>query len=328
MGCTDAQRFELQQESTQLRSTPGQAQAAQGELQPPSLPPSRDDHWQQRLQELREFEAQHGRLPLEKEGALGAWVRSQRRGYKAFLAGEREARGMTAARAAALEAVAGWVGDIPSSQWNWFLTQLESYVSQHGHLPPTTDEALGAWVRGQRAAYRAYGRQGASAVMQQRFAALERVPGWVWREDLESEWQRRLQKLHQFVAEHNCLPHAGEPPLGRWARQQRATHRALLRGEASIMTAHRMAALEAVPYWTWEVDVEQLRDEDWQRRLGELQEFVAGHGRLPWRKEGPLGGWVGTQRRARKALDQGGQGRLRMTQDRVAALEAVPHWKW
>ena len=88
------------------------------------------------------------------------------------------------------------------------------------------------------------------------------------------------------------------------------------------MTPERIAALEAVPGWVWEVDLEA----QWQARLEELRQHAAQHGRLPLERSGSLGKWVGRQRMDYKALQRGEPSH--MTAERIAALEAVSGWAW
>ncbi len=90
------------------------------------------------------------------------------------------------------------------------------------------------------------------------------------------------------------------------------------------MTPARAAALEAVPGWAWEVDLEAL----WQEKLAALRARLAAHGRLPpWCDASGLGAWVSTQREAKKAMDASRRSRNgTMTPERAAALEGVPGW--
>jgi hypothetical protein len=84
-------------------------------------------------------------------------------------------------------------------------------------------------------------------------------------------------------------------------------------------------ALEAVPGWAWEVDLEAL----WQEMLAALRAYVAAHARLPsQRGASGLGSWVSKQRQGKKATDAGRRSDTKMTPERSAALEAVPGWRW
>ena len=68
----------------------------------------------------------------------------------------------------------------------------------------------------------------------------------------------------------------------------------------------------------------------WQQRLAALRAHVAAHGRLPPRGDAlGLGGWVGDQRRTKKAMDAGRKSKHgTMTPARAAALETIPGWAW
>jgi hypothetical protein len=92
------------------------------------------------------------------------------------------------------------------------------------------------------------------------------------------------------------------------------------------MTPTRVAALEAVPGWAWEVDFEAA----WQEKLEVLTAHLAEHGRLPpYRHPSGLGEWARNQRQGKKATDAGRRSKSgTMTPARAAALEAVPGWTW
>ena len=87
------------------------------------------------------------------------------------------------------------------------------------------------------------------------------------------------------------------------------------------MTPERAAALEAVLGWYWDYDTQ------WKTNCQILLEFVHKFHQLPTTKtiyrDFNLGIWCATQHRA-----YNGQDGLKMTPERIAALEAVPGWKW
>jgi hypothetical protein len=282
--------------------------------------------WAARLEELRAFVAANGRLPRAREASgLGLWASNQRVAYK---------RGaIPAERVAALEAVPCWAWEADFDVlWLETLEELKAFVAEHGRLPTQREaRALTLWVYTQRAAKKAMDAGSTSAEMTPaRVAALEAVPGWAWAADLEAAWQEKLEALEAYVAEHGRLPLFRDASgLGGWIHQQRQAKKAMDAGRKSSrkMTPKRVAALEAVPGWTWEVDLKAA----WQAKLEALEAYVAEHGRLP-RQGDPsgLGEWIHTQRQGKKAMDAGKTGTVRngMTPERAVALEAVPGWTW
>ena len=71
--------------------------------------------WQEKIAALRAHVAAHGVPPLQRDAAgLGIWVSNQRQAKKAMDAGRagKLGRGMTPARATALEAVPGWAWEV------------------------------------------------------------------------------------------------------------------------------------------------------------------------------------------------------------------------
>ena len=109
-----------------------------------------------------------------------------------------------------------------------------------------------------------------------------------------------------------------EVRLGTWVSSRRVDR------NAGRLSAERIAVLEAVPGWIWD-----LLEADYQENLGALGQFVEreGHARVPTfhvelfqGAEVRLGGWVSSRRRDFKV------GRL--PAERIAVLEAAPGWVW
>ena len=129
----------------------------------PAAATASEADWQEKLAALRADVAAHGALPpTGHPSGLGAWVGNQRSGKNAMDAGQSggRRRGMTPARAAALEGVPGWAWgrrgrDVPAA-WGERLAALQAHVAARGALPLQGDPSgLGAWVSNQRRAKRA-----------------------------------------------------------------------------------------------------------------------------------------------------------------------------
>lgn len=102
--------------------------------------------------------------------------------------------------------------------------------------------------------------------------------------------------------------------LGRWVASQR-----VLRTQG-LLSAERVAALDRVPGWTWDV-----QDNQWQEGLARLRTYIAQNGHIPDQsfvtEDGfLLGRWIQSRR------TQYSRGRLAL--DRVESLEALPGWSW
>ena len=141
--------------------------------------------------------------------------------------------------------------------WQQKLAALRAHVAEHGRVPPYGDASgLGAWAASQRRTKKEMdaGRKCKHGVMTPaRAAALEGVPGWTW-EITARRWPERLAALRAFVAAHGRLPPQSSQELGLWVATQRADKKAADAGKAcgKRMTPERVAALEAVPGWTWD----------------------------------------------------------------------------
>ncbi|WP_199424601.1 Helicase associated domain protein [Actinotalea solisilvae] len=134
----------------------------------------------------------------------------------------------------------------------------------------------------------------------------------------QARWTDGLRILTNYAEREG---HANVPwehiedgfPLGKWVGAKRAQRR---RGR---MAPQRIAALAALPGWTW--DAVELQ---WETGLKSLLAFQdrEGHLQVPahyWDEDGfPLGSWVRSHRRR--------GGRRTMTDEQSARLEAVPGW--
>lgn len=95
--------------------------------------------WQIRAEELRDFVAQNGCLPMITGSSLGRWLGVQRSG-----------RSLGIDRKAWLdEHVPGW-DDSTHQAWIDRAKELESFVARHGAFPTVRDESLGWWLSNQR----------------------------------------------------------------------------------------------------------------------------------------------------------------------------------
>jgi hypothetical protein len=133
----------------------------------------RDDAgWEAQLAKLNDYTREHGDCNVPRDWAedpkLSNWVSSQRKGKKKLDRGEpSEARGMTAARAAKLEALGfAWElsaavisklrseGPRNDAGWEAQLAKLKAYKRKHGDcIVPrrwAEDKPLGTWVKSQR----------------------------------------------------------------------------------------------------------------------------------------------------------------------------------
>ena len=146
--------------------------------------------------------------------------------------------------------------------------------------------------------------------------ALEALPGWTWK-PTRGDFENGLAKLAQFSSRegHSRVPQTHVEDgfkLRNWVMGQRARR--------SRLTAKQIAALEAIPVWTWDARGDALEE-----AIAKTIQFHAreGHARVPALhvEDGfPLGSWIG-QTRYNYWRGTVGQGR-------VKALEAIPGWTW
>jgi superfamily II DNA or RNA helicase len=206
--------------------------------------------FQEGLTALRQFVEREGhtRVPANhKEGEylLGPWVLNQRQSYKNGKLSE--------GRIAALEALGfeGEVQDVANeAAFQEGLTALRQFVEREGHarVPALCIEGeylLGPWVSKRRTNYKA------GKLSTERIASLEAEPGWVW-DFNEVAFQDGLTALRQFIEHegHTRVPagyQEGEYSLGTWVSTLRGRYK------AGKLSPERVAELEALPGWVWQV---------------------------------------------------------------------------
>lgn len=209
----------------------------------------------------------------------------------------------------------------PPASWDSTYALLVAYVDQHGRIPTKGVRCggaqLGIWASTQRCAR----RRGSSPLTPERAAALEAIPGWEW--EVLKGWDAIYAVLGKYVAAHRRLPpsptvYCGER-IGSWVNTQRQARRG---NSSARLTPARIAALEAIPGWTW--DPARAR---WDANCAAAAEYAQLHGHPPpsnceWR--GLLvGAWVQRQRWV-----QAGQRPGAHSPERVAALESIEGWRW
>jgi ribosomal protein S18 len=282
-----------------------------------------DEAWNARFAALNEFVSRNHRLPKCREAfgdcRIGDWIRTQRRAQS----GKNRCK-MTPSRVAALESIDGWTWDRSSETvWRDNLELLHDFVSERGRMPSSEETYLGVrlglWVRNQRN----------RKLSPDRIAALESINGWVWNaNDWELIWQTAFEALGAFVEAHGRLPKRwevrGDVKLGRWVDNQRRAKKGQGTGR---ITPDRIAALETIPGWSWGKTKDDPADAAWWTNFELLRSYVAkNHKTPPVRavyRGVQLGAWAHSQRQVKK-----GQGKGRITPERIAALETISGWQW
>jgi hypothetical protein len=311
-----------------------------------------DAGWEAQLAKLRAYKAARGDCNVPRHWAadppLGSWVHNQRTVRKRALDRGEPSEGMTAERAAKLEALGfawrapphGVISD--EAGWEARLAKLKVYKAARGDcLVPThwaADPQLGIWVSRQRQQKKQLDRGGPSEGMTAaRVAKLEAL-GFAWRAPTNggcvdvAGWEGWLAKLEAYKLQHgDCnVPdsRAGDPQLGGWVSHQRRRKKKRDRGEPTqAMTAERAAKLEAIGF-DWHVQPHGgVRNEvGGESLLAKLKAYKAAHGdcNVPrgWAEDPKRGRWISKQRGYKKKLDRGEPG-SGMTVARAAKLDAL-----
>lgn len=223
-----------------------------------------ESQWNQRLDALVEFIADHGRTPTAKEKdrasrTIGTWLATQR--HVAHMADHR--------REQLDMKVPGW-NRTAEDKWKDEFDFVVAYFSQHGRLPTdntrdTRVTTAAQWVRTQRAS--------AATMPQHRVESLDAaLPLWRVVRNTD-KWTAMLDCVTEFKMEQDRLPNGNSPDkeearAGSWLNNQRA---------GIGMTPEREATLdERLPWWR-----ESTKDLAWHRKLRATESFYRSHGRRP-----------------------------------------------
>lgn len=167
------------------------------------------------------FHSQRGRLPMPKDGKLGAWLSSQRS------AANRGLTSMTPERIGLLDQLApGWREHLPQpNTWSHRLEELVTFRANEGRWPSQTaadaaERKLGVWLSNQRQ----LARKGNLATG--KWVDLDlRAPGWD-PGPRDEAWLRTAEALGEFRHRHDRWPSKAaddvkERKLGSWLHNRR-----------------------------------------------------------------------------------------------------------
>ena len=271
-------------------------------------------NWEQRLEELVAFKAEHGHVDVPKRWKanpkLAQWVRVQR--------GLRATGKLSQDRIDRLDAV-GFVWRAHMASWDEMLAALRLFHAEHNHcrVPGNwpSNPKLANWVKTQR------GSKAEGALSPERVSALNQL-GFEWslmpgrRYSTKESWEAMLAQLAQFRAEHQ---HARVPQtysanlkLARWVSTQRRYRR---KGK---LTPSQIVQLDQLGF-DWSPTGSKAYDDQWSAMFQLLQDYrkQTGHCRVPrsYPEDPILARWVATQRRQKKLRQ--------LRPERLSALDQI-----
>jgi len=256
-----------------------------------------DKLWEENRQKVIAYKKKEGEFPPQKQGPLGIWCNRKRQNYKKGK--------LSSERIAALESIEGWYWEIDMDKvWEENLQQVMAYKKKESKFPPRSQGSLGTWCDTQRQNYKK------GKLSSERIAALESIEGWYWEIDMDEFWEENRQKIIAYVEQEGEIPSFSQGPLGRWCKTQRQNYK---KGKLS---PERIAALESIKGWYWEIDM----DEFWEENRQKVMAYKKKEGEIPSYSQGSLGRWCDTQRQNYK------KGKL--SSERIAALESIEGWYW
>lgn len=208
---------------------------------------------------------------------------------------------------------------IATDEFDLYYPLVQAYVRDKQQPPPLKYVVdglhVGQWVKRLQHEYRT------GLVLAKHAEQMEALPGWRWGGRKGSKYapfEQHAARVNAFCAEHGHMPrnidrYQGER-LGIWCSERRTDYK-LGRVSATLAAAF----LQHIPAWSW-----NAAQDGFQENLALLHAFAADQGRMPTQKDSlggkHLGRWVNKQRLKYRSG--------RMSQEDVAALEAVPGWWW
>lgn len=290
------------------------------------------------LQRLRRYAARQGHTAVpqdfrDEDGfRLGLWVKERRR--------EKRKGTIRAELVPLLEGLPGWLWEVIRRRtFEDWVSLLTEYAKEKEHATPRSRERykeapLGLWTVAQRSAY----RRGELSAGQIR--AIEQIPGWTWLPGRgPAPDPGRLEALRAYAASGGSFDKIPPGAVVNGISIPETVHRLRSEHAQGVVSARRVAALEAIPGWRWSrpsrrTPLQQKAVQDFAAADGRiptpvalrlLRQFVQEHGhtRVPKTHvvdEKRLGQWVHVRRLFYR--------RGKLKPGLIQALEAIPHWIW
>lgn len=224
--------------------------------------------WQVMYERLVDFHDKEQDWPSVTEGKLGLWCNTQRVAYKQGKLPEE--------RILLLDTI-GFEWSQQDSRWMQGYQALKTFLDTNGCWPKRKDGTVACWCFTQREMRKS------GKLTKERIRKLDEI-GFIWSQDLETEWTKTYEKLKRFLAQHNRFPKSSEGQLGEWCSTQRKMRR------QNRISEERVELLDEIGF-IWSPD--QL----WQENLQSVCNFYREYGRWPYCREGSLGCWCAVQRR-------------------------------
>mmetsp|Transcript_32502 Transcript_32502/g.55370 ORF Transcript_32502/g.55370 Transcript_32502/m.55370 type:complete len:471 (-) Transcript_32502:138-1550(-) len=310
--------------------------------------------WEQRLEQLKQYRAQHGKFPSNKDGTLGNWLKQQRKLYS-----KKDAEFM-ATRCAKLEEIGVSLRqrNYTALSWEDRFQQLVEFgrVNRHFNVPnPAPDNGEGRemlkdlssdvadaqrfykFVKKIQTDYRALQRGLPCAnnmLNEERIAQLQNIGfEFTLRPDKivpEVDWSTRIQQLEAFQSE---MGHLRVDPnydkysnLGGWAVEMSERHQRWQEGR-EYLSPDMIEKFNQLTSMGFGFDVFKSRrgERSWEDSFGLLLMYrqETGSTRVPhhYKADFRLGSWVAVQRKEYKLLVEGKPSR--MTHERINKLESI-----
>jgi len=197
--------------------------------------------------------------------------------------------------------------------------KVVQFIKENNRLPVTykmneNERVLGIWCYNQRRKYRG------EKLNEYEIYKLNELTHWYWEVDHTELFNKKYEKVVQFVRENDRLPslntlNKAETVMGYWCNDQRR------KNKMGKLNEYKINKLNELPHWYWMVRFTKMFDEEYEKVL----KFIKENDRLPCvfaidKNEEKLGIWCENQREKNK------NGKLK--EYKINRLNGLPHWYW
>jgi hypothetical protein len=285
-----------------------------------------DDQWQERYEQLADFQKEHGHCFLSgNSGPLGRWISNQRRAYQNRL--KNSVSTLTEKREKLLRDI-GFDFDVDgfsawqNTVWEASYKDLSEFFNKHNHSEVTPYRSpLGNWVRQQRREYQRYKEGKPCSMTQERIEALEKLEFvWTRKEKSRRQTEQKYKQLRDVCKENNRTLLLLDSEMGPWIKRQGLELNRARRGKETTLTEEQIQLLE-------ELNIDELScprtRTPWETTLVKLADFQSRHGhtRVPMSHDASLSRWI-TQQRLQYHKRKDGK-KSPMNPERIEMLESL-----
>ena len=278
-----------------------------------------DEIWKMKYNMLKQYIAEHGKLPQQREEYLGchlgAWCCTQRKQYDKKILNVDKIKQM--------EALIVWRWTEKKLPWDQLFNMLNTFMAKNKRMPKRNEifqgYPLGAWQSKQKTKYNN------KTLDSDKIQLFQAINGWKWAKKQKNKnqtWDASYTLLKEFVKENKIVPKRTDIyegfRIGQWVGKQR------LHYTNNILTDNeKIQQLEEIDTWYWS-EKKTSKPLTWDEAYGTLLQFIKENNALPKTrqeyKDFKLGEWIVRQRVH--------YNNNKLDNHKVQKLQEIKIWSW